>query len=702
MAVKKQRARAGVEQPSRAGEDKQAKPKNKKALIIAKEIKFARLLACNNKKTRDTVLKNLKKWLTIQSRSSFVFTEEKLMRLWRGLFYCMWLSDKPLIQEEMAESLSKIVHCFDDKNIILLYTKCALNTLGTEWFGIDQYRLDKFAMLVRRIIRQTFQVCKNRTWDVEWMRDLSQLLEEVLLSTKISLGFKMHVTELFWEELAKVSCGDLPEDIITILIKPFIEYLVRMHDKGQMKHTMKHIFRYLIWQSDVGLDYMERFAAWKKAGFPTGHIDAMEKIEIPDDFDETNHEEIEEEEDEAGIGQDDFEEQENGTEPGTGKPLDPRAGRVDVELPQIPFNARDIAELLTQYEFHQLSTTISRRQILHLITEFHELSKGNMPLGLKKVKLPNKRKGFTNVKTAALRLLQFQTELYSDKPKNRQKRKRNSQIVTEENNENNLASKRQAEDNISDSEIDDEHTEENIPKKKRQKTADNAFLTKLNDEERESIISSSKKKKKAEKKTQNMVTTETETNSNAIKKLKPTVISSNAKIKKTKVKQNGTASTVKPGGMMKKKKLVKAKVYGSWDISDNKEMSTQSPLAGDAEGQAKVDSPSLQCTQINTNNATAEKSTMWLVPVLKKLKHEKLKVSNSTARQAVKLSKDPNAKKRVKIVLQRNTAQHTSEYIKKIRQSPAIPFDANKKPPAGVLKASPLPSPINPFYKIFK
>lgn len=45
--------------------------KSKKALVIAQEIKFARLLADNDKKIRDKVLKNLKKWLTVRSQSSF-------------------------------------------------------------------------------------------------------------------------------------------------------------------------------------------------------------------------------------------------------------------------------------------------------------------------------------------------------------------------------------------------------------------------------------------------------------------------------------------------------------------------------------------------------------------------------------------------------------------------------------------------------
>lgn len=47
------------------------KVKKRKALVIAQEIKFARLLANNDKRVRDKMLKNLKKWLTVRSESSF-------------------------------------------------------------------------------------------------------------------------------------------------------------------------------------------------------------------------------------------------------------------------------------------------------------------------------------------------------------------------------------------------------------------------------------------------------------------------------------------------------------------------------------------------------------------------------------------------------------------------------------------------------
>lgn len=397
--------------------------KSKKTLVVAnlqQEIKIARLLANNDKKVRDKVLKRLNKWLTIRSQSSFVFTKTDFMSLWKGLFYCMWMSDKMLIQEELAESLSKLVHCLKSKDTIILYTSCALQTLATEWFGIDQYRLDKFSMLVRRILRQTFVVCKNHSWNMEWVTEFSKIFMQLFLHVKTDLGFNLHVTEIYLEELAKVGNGNLQEDVVHELIKPFAEYLITTSDERQMEHIMRHIFRYLIFQSDIGLDYMAKFNAWRDAGFPCAHIDDMQKVEISNIEENTD---IKDNEDKQ------FSEAEPENE--IEKPLDPRAGKVDIELPPIPFNAAKIAELLSTYKFHQSSTAKSRRQLLRLFDEFTELSQGKMPLGIKKVRKLNQGKKM-DLRKAALRLIKFEKNLVSDNVNKKRKRERNGKAVCDE------------------------------------------------------------------------------------------------------------------------------------------------------------------------------------------------------------------------------------------------------------------------------
>lgn len=48
-----------------------ANKKNTDVLLLEQELKFAKVLAGNDKKLRDRVLKNLRKWLGYRSQSSY-------------------------------------------------------------------------------------------------------------------------------------------------------------------------------------------------------------------------------------------------------------------------------------------------------------------------------------------------------------------------------------------------------------------------------------------------------------------------------------------------------------------------------------------------------------------------------------------------------------------------------------------------------
>jgi ribosomal RNA-processing protein 1 len=103
-----------------------------KGVLVAQEIAFAKILAGNNKVLRNRGVKRLARWLKVHSNGrcgmcaknflmvglwdvfplGFVFrldllmvdncitefTDDDLMRIWKGLFYCMWMADKPLVQ----------------------------------------------------------------------------------------------------------------------------------------------------------------------------------------------------------------------------------------------------------------------------------------------------------------------------------------------------------------------------------------------------------------------------------------------------------------------------------------------------------------------------------------------------------------------------------------------------------------------------
>ncbi|XP_046419576.1 ribosomal RNA processing protein 1 homolog [Neodiprion fabricii] len=691
----------------------QKSAKNKKTLVIAHEIKFAKLLAGNDKKVRDKVLKNLRKWLTVRSESTFAFEEQDFMRLWKGLYYCMWMSDKPLIQEELAESLSKLVHCFNNKDTALLYIKCTLLSLATEWFGIDQYRLDKFQMLVRRIIRQTFEMCKKKLWNRDWVNGVTKIIEDLLVKSKATIGFSLHVTELYMEELAKVSGGDVPEDVVVEFVRPFAVHLATMNDEREIRHVMKHVFRYLIFQSDPGLDYMEKFEAWRHAGFPDGDIESMQKVEE----DESDEDEPDEDDNEQKSDFDDDHQIDNIEE----RPLDPRAGRVDVDLPQLPVNGKAIADMVMNYRFHPSSTTKSRRQIVRVAKEYNELSEGNMPLGIKKVKIHEGSKSETSSKSAAWRLLKFEQKLYSDTIRRKRKKKTSEVIEEDPNSEQDSdfeikkiksenatkAKKRNAKKSTSVEHISEYESVEANPRKVKSNAVESSKKrkrsAKIRDDGDVTTITDTPKKKKL--KGVNKPSLQNGDSSDANKS-----IQNASKITKHKpLKDECKLSNPEPSTLIKKsliknglKKVKRYSCEGNWSVSAD--ISSTSPSISNL----RVPTTSLQDNSKSVKKSQPNRALSWLTPVRKKesIKQSSTRISTNNATsfttpgtQAIKNLSSSSSKKKVKIDLQKNTAQHTSDYRLQLKKSPAIPFDANRKPSVGVLKPSPIQSPVNPFYK---
>lgn len=63
-----------------------------------KEKSLAIKLADNEKKVRNKALTQIRNYIQTKSAKSEPFTEPDLIKLWKGLHYCMWMADKALIQ----------------------------------------------------------------------------------------------------------------------------------------------------------------------------------------------------------------------------------------------------------------------------------------------------------------------------------------------------------------------------------------------------------------------------------------------------------------------------------------------------------------------------------------------------------------------------------------------------------------------------
>lgn len=192
-----------------------------------------------------------------------VFSDKDCLRIWKGLFYSMWMSDKPLPQESLATKIASLLNSFDRPESCLQFFAMFLKTMALEWGGIDQWRIDKFMMLVRKVTREMLRILQSKEWDVDVIGQLATRLEETVLGAGTPRGLFMHFIELFFEEVGKVSNGEIEPEAVTQLLKPFMHYVASQNDYKLIHCVTKHVFNYLLFQSEAGREYTEKYDAWK-------------------------------------------------------------------------------------------------------------------------------------------------------------------------------------------------------------------------------------------------------------------------------------------------------------------------------------------------------------------------------------------------------------------------------------------------------
>uniref|UniRef100_A0A182QAB3 Nucleolar protein n=1 Tax=Anopheles farauti TaxID=69004 RepID=A0A182QAB3_9DIPT len=717
-----------------------AKKMDNKASIVAQEIKFARLLAGNDATMRRRVLKNLKTWLSTRSQSTFAFSDGDFLRLWKGLFYCMWMSDKPLVQEELAESLGSLLHCFDHNvPIAMQFFKAFLTTMGNEWFGIDRWRIDKFMMLVRRITRQALVALHEAGWQPEHVEHFTKCIDETIMNRNIvSYGLMNHFNDLFLNELAKVSDGEIPKPIVTQILDVFVRHMLTTDDNTVSQSIKRNIFHSLMQQSELGQMFEEKFAMWKERNFVSGNINNVEFVDEEDlengeedgdagtgDGDDGDQEGSENNQTEQEGGEEvngDEEEEAKKDAKDTEKVLDPRAGRVNVDIPQIEFDPLEIVELFEKHRYKSYVTTSGKKRAVEMVRQFTKFAEGEYPLGVKSVPSINPRDYDVDIEETVQELEKFRKDLVGEKPKSMKERKKERRLQKklqraqlEAKREKKAAQKAVAEagetngtadqtDEVDDSgDAVEQEQEVAVPaaekvaknKKRRvrlpkvspamaRKQAKLELLQRKKEEKMKLLVERLKKKKK-----------------NSANTVSDEVVPQLVPITEPEQKPKNQTSDA-PGESLAKKTKKKVQTNGKpatvTTTNDSKPFATNDewsePLK---EGEEEYFIPSRKLKAVTPKSEKL--STEVKTPVMKK--SASLKRASSTPVAALADGEDPStpARKRVKIALNKNVAQDLVEHIKQVKSSPQLPFDSSKKPSKSLLKPNLIPSPINPFYK---
>ncbi|XP_049583024.1 ribosomal RNA processing protein 1 homolog B isoform X2 [Syngnathus scovelli] len=221
------------------------------------EIQLAQKLASNEKPIRTKALKKLKKYIYVRSqKATDGFTREEMLKLWKGLFYCLWMQDKPLLQEELSNSVSTLIHTFHDVNGQLLYLECSLKTFKREWNGIDRLRMDKYFQLIRFMFRQGFEMLKRKNWDSSVVARFLELFATELLNSgnDAPASLQLHILDLFLTELAAVGSSELSAEQNLRFIEPFCKTATKTKDWTLFRAICNSIFSTIIDQAPYAIE----------------------------------------------------------------------------------------------------------------------------------------------------------------------------------------------------------------------------------------------------------------------------------------------------------------------------------------------------------------------------------------------------------------------------------------------------------------
>ncbi|CAF1256724.1 unnamed protein product [Rotaria magnacalcarata] len=215
-------------------------------------------LVDSSKAQRTKAIERLKSWINARTlNSASFFTYDDLIKIWKGLYYNMWMADKPILQEQLATEISSWIHEFRDNDQACLYIDAGFATFAREWWGIDRWRLSKFMTFVRYFLRESFMFLKNLKWLKADVLKFTKMLRQNVLSANGNRscdGLKLHVTDIYLEELAQVAGVVLKPKRLILLLSPFFNILKTSDNEVLVKHVYKNLFIQIIQFSDVGID----------------------------------------------------------------------------------------------------------------------------------------------------------------------------------------------------------------------------------------------------------------------------------------------------------------------------------------------------------------------------------------------------------------------------------------------------------------
>ncbi|ESK90900.1 ribosomal rna processing protein [Moniliophthora roreri MCA 2997] len=215
---------------------------------------LGKYLASTEKKVRDKAIKNLAAFLSDPEQNEI--SKSEMLKLWKGIFYCFWMSDKPLVQQALASELADIVLAITSTSSSLAFLSGFWEMIVREWSGIDRLRIDKYYMLVRRFVNTSFRLLMQNDWDAKICEEYNHILSReggplCPADMKVPTSLTYHLSEIYLEELDEVlgatpSTSSPPAAPLFLLLAPFFNLSALTLTSGTYKFVQSSLFEPLL------------------------------------------------------------------------------------------------------------------------------------------------------------------------------------------------------------------------------------------------------------------------------------------------------------------------------------------------------------------------------------------------------------------------------------------------------------------------
>ncbi|KAI0347723.1 Nop52-domain-containing protein [Trametopsis cervina] len=203
-------------------------------------------LASTDKKTRDKAVKDLSVFLSDPARAAMPPAE--MAKLWKGIFYCFWMSDKPLVQQALASSLAELLLSIPTPTTALEFLRGFWESTVREWAGIDRYRIDKFYMLIRRFTNAAFRLLMRESWPAPLCAQYTDILTArggplCPDDIKVPPSLAYHLADIYLEELDKAfASSEQPSPApLSLVMDPFFSLAARTGTKTVVQRVQSAV-----------------------------------------------------------------------------------------------------------------------------------------------------------------------------------------------------------------------------------------------------------------------------------------------------------------------------------------------------------------------------------------------------------------------------------------------------------------------------